>query len=248
MQLRIDKVLSQLQIATRSESRKMFAAGRVQINDEIVRNGAVRFDPERDQLFVDGKPVNYEEYQYWMLNKPAGCVTATEDRRNRTVMDYLPPDRHRNLSPAGRLDKDTEGLLLITDDGALNHALLAPGKHVEKEYFARVSGRVTEQTIRQFKTGLEIGEKKPTAPAKLEILTIGETEKVSEVLVTITEGKFHQIKRMFHAAGMEVIYLKRLRMGTLILDEALQPGECRPLRETEISLLKADCGKKDNET
>ena len=136
MQIRIDKVLSQLQIATRSESKKMFAAGRVQINDEIVKNGAVRFDPERDRLFVDGNPVDYEEYQYWMLNKPAGCVTATEDRRDRTVMDYLPPDRHRNLSPVGRLDKDTEGLLLITDDGALNHALLAPGKHVEKEYFA----------------------------------------------------------------------------------------------------------------
>ena len=248
MQIRIDKVLSQLQIATRSESKKMFAAGRVQINDEIVKNGAVRFDPEKDRLFVDGNPVNYEEYQYWMLNKPAGCVTATEDRRDRTVMDYLPQDRHRSLSPVGRLDKDTEGLLLITDDGALNHALLAPGKHVEKEYFARVSGNVTEQTVQQFQEGLEIGEKKPTAPAKLEILSRGETETVSEVLITITEGKFHQIKRMFHAVGMEVIYLKRLRMGTLLLDEALEPGECRPLRKTEVSLLKADCGKKDDET
>ncbi len=242
MQMRVDKTLSQLQIATRSESKKLFAAGRVKINDEIIKNGSVKFNPERDLLSVDGEAVVYREFQYFMLNKPAGCITATEDKKERTVMDFLPRERHRNLSPVGRLDKDTEGLLLITDDGALNHELLAPGKHVEKEYFARVSGKVTEEVTKRFAEGLEIGEKRPTAPAGLELRgTDGET--VSEVLVTITEGKFHQIKRMFHAVGMEVLYLKRVRMGSLILDEDLEPGAYRLLTEEEINKLKTDSGK-----
>ena len=245
MLMRIDKVLSQLKIATRSESRKLFAAGRVMVNRETVKNGSFRFDPEKDQLYVDGNPVSYEPYQYWMLYKPAGCITATEDAKEQTVMQFLPPLRHRDLSPVGRLDKDTEGLLLITDDGALNHALLAPGKHVEKEYFARVRGLVTEATVRQFAQGLEIGEKRPTAPAVLEAVSSHPDagEGWCEVRVTVTEGKFHQVKRMFQAVGMQVLYLKRLRMGTLVLDEQLKPGECRLLTEEEIRRLKSDHGK-----
>lgn len=246
MQMRADKILSQLQIATRSESRKLFAAGRIRINGTIVKNGSVKLDPEKDQIYLDGEPLNYEQYQYFMLYKPAGCVTATEDRKYTTVMEFLPADRHRNLSPVGRLDKDTEGLLLITDDGALNHALLAPGRHVEKEYLAEIDGPATEEMVYQFAQGLEIGEKKPTAPAKLKILSAGES--VSEVLVTITEGKYHQIKRMFRAVGRNVMKLTRLRMGPLRLDENLKPGECRLLTEEEISLLKQEDKGTDYET
>lgn len=243
MQMRIDKVLSQLQIATRSESKKIFQAGRIALNGKIIKNGSVKFDPDNDTLSLDGKPVLYEQFEYYMLNKPSGCVTATEDAHDKTVMEYLPSDCHRRMSPVGRLDKDTEGLLLITDDGNLNHNLLAPGKHVEKTYFARIQGTVTEETVQRFADGLDIGEKKPTAPAKLEILNhipdANEINSESEIKITITEGKFHQIKRMFQKVGMKVIYLKRLRMGPLVLDETLLPGECRKLKTEEIQLLKS---------
>lgn len=236
MQMRVDKLLSQLQIATRSESKKLFQSGRVRINDIIIKNGAFKCDPDTDQIFVDEKHIVYQEFQYFMLYKPAGCVTSTEDARDKTVMDYLPAEHHRNLSPVGRLDKDTEGLLLITDDGALNHNLLSPGKHVEKTYLAVIDGRVTPDTVKQFADGLDIGEKKLTMPARLEIIS---TEERSEVMVTITEGRFHQIKRMFQAVGLEVLYLKRLRMGTLCLDESLKPGQCRELKAEEIRNLKS---------
>ncbi len=238
MQIRIDKVLSQLQIATRSEAKKMIRQGRVRINDTIVKDGGEKFQEGCDRLFVDGRGIAYETYEYLMLHKPAGCVTATEDGREKTVMDYLPKERHRNLAPVGRLDKDTEGLLLLTDDGELNHNLLAPGKHVEKTYYVRVKGLITAETVQQFLIGLEIGEKKPTAPATLQILKVDAESGESEANITITEGKFHQIKRMFHAVGMEVLYLKRIRMGTLFLDETLEPGQWRPLTEEEIRELR----------
>ena len=155
-------------------------------------------------------------------------------------MDYLPDNLRRGLSPVGRLDKDTEGLLLITDDGALNHSLLAPGRHVPKTYYARIHGIVTESDITAFKNGLDIGEKKMTAPAALKILHIAENEQTSEILVTITEGKFHQIKRMFQSVGKKVSYLKRLSMGSLHLDEKLTPGAWRELTLEEITKLKEE--------
>ncbi|MCD8217620.1 MAG: rRNA pseudouridine synthase [Clostridiales bacterium] len=235
MLLRVDKALSQLQVAARSESKKLIRDGRIFLDDRRVKSGAEKFDPEIETLYMDGRALRYEQFQYFMLYKPAGCVTATTDAENQTVMDFLPKERHRNLAPVGRLDKDTEGLLLITDDGALGHNLLAPGKHVEKTYFAKVSDEANAEMVRQFAMGLEIGEKKLTAPAKLRILTAGEE---SEVEVTITEGKYHQVKRMFHAAGSEVLYLKRLSMGSLVLDEALKPGEYRELTQEEIEALK----------
>ncbi len=233
--IRIDKALVQLQIATRSECKKMAKQGRICLNGQPIRDTGVKLDWEKDLLTVDNQVVEFFPYEYFMLHKPAGCVTATTDAREKTVMDYLPERRHRDLSPVGRLDKDTEGLLLITDDGELNHALLAPGRHVEKTYFARVSGVVTEDIVARFRQGLDIGEKKPTAEAKLVICSAGE---VSEVEITITEGKFHQIKRMFAAVGLTVLYLKRLRMGSLVLDDALAPGECRRLTAEEIARLK----------
>ena len=170
-----------------------------------------------------------------MLYKPAGCVTAARDARYETVMDYITSARKKDLFPVGRLDLDTEGLLLITNDGDLAHRLLAPGKHVDKTYFARVQGEVTPEDIARFQDGLDIGEDRPTMPAVLEILSVGE---ISEVYVTIQEGKFHQIKRMFAAVGKTVLYLKRLRMGSLVLDPALQAGESRLLSQKEIDDLR----------
>lgn len=235
--IRIDKFLSQMQVATRSESKKLIKMKRITKNGALVTDGGEKCDPKKDCICLDGHPIAYQEYHYLMLHKPAGCVTATEDRRDKTVMDYLPDNLRRGLSPVGRLDKDTEGLLLITDDGALNHSLLAPGRHVPKTYYARIHGIVTESDITAFKNGLDIGEKKMTAPAALKILHIAENEQTSEILVTITEGKFHQVKRMFEALGCRVMFLKRLSMGSLKLDPELKPGEYRPLTEEELELL-----------
>lgn len=247
--MRIDKFLSQMQIATRSESKKMLKAGRVRLNGTVVTDGAAKCDPKSDEICVDEKPVSYREYRYVMLHKPAGCVTATEDLKDKTVMDYLPKEFRQNMFPVGRLDKDTEGLLLITDDGALNHNLLSPAKHVEKTYYAKIRGAVTQREIKAFAEGLSIGEKKPTAPAVLQVVDVSDmklkneanpadSETVSEIFVTITEGKFHQVKRMFQAVGMEVLYLKRVSMGSLMLDEELSPGEWRELTAEEIQRLK----------
>lgn len=235
--MRMDKLLSQTLNVTRTEAKKMLKQGRISKNEVVCKDGAEKVIPQTDVVCLDGTPIQYEQFHYLMLYKPAGCVTATEDAHAKTVMDYIPAERRRNLSPVGRLDKDTEGLLLLTDDGALNHRLLAPGKHVPKTYYAKIDGTVTEREVTLFTEGLEIGEKKPTAPAILEILHSAEQ---SEIRVTITEGKFHQIKRMFHAVGMEVLYLKRLSMGTLQLDETLAPGAWRELTESEIQQLKEE--------
>ena len=164
-----------------------------------------------------------------MLNKPAGVISATEDRSCQTVVDLIQEKKRKDLFPVGRLDKDTEGLLLITNDGELAHRLLSPKKHVDKCYFARVSGKVTEDDVRSFENGVNIGrleQPEITMPGKLEIIT---SDEISQIHLTIQEGKFHQVKRMFRAVGKEVIYLKRLRMGTLVLDENLNIGEYRPL-------------------
>lgn len=232
---RLDKYLADMSVGTRSEVKNLIKKGLVTVNGEVIRKPEYKVDIEKDDLVCRGEPVVYQTLVYYMLNKPAGVISATNDPKQQTVLDLITDKSRKDLFPVGRLDKDTEGLLLITDDGALAHALLAPGKHVEKTYYARISGCVDAHTVECFREGLEIGEKKPTAPAILEILSAGEA---SEVLVTITEGKFHQIKRMFQAVGMEVRYLKRLRMGTLQLDERLAPGECRELTAQEVENLK----------
>ena len=170
-----------------------------------------------------------------VLNKPAGVVSATEDPRDKTVIDLIEDRRRKDLFPAGRLDKDTEGLLLITNDGALAHDLLSPKKHVDKKYYAKIEGTVTEEDVELFGKGVDIGEKRVTLPAVLTILSSGEE---SEITLTIREGKFHQVKRMFEAVGKKVTYLKRLSMGSLVLDEKLLPGEYRKLTEQELTQLK----------
>lgn len=234
MKLRLDKYLADMGIGTRSEVKRLIAKGAVCVDGTAVKKPETKVDTDAADITCQGIPVGYAVHEYYMLNKPAGVVSATEDSRDRTVMDLLGPDRRKDMFPVGRLDKDTEGLLLITNDGDLAHRLLSPRKHVDKTYYAKIDGCVTEEDTALFLRGLDIGEKAPTLPAKLEILTSG---SLSEIRLTIQEGKFHQVKRMFAAVGKKVLYLKRLRMGTLVLDESLTAGEYRKLTEKEIEDL-----------
>ena len=178
--------------------------------------------------------MQYAEFEYYMLNKPAGCVSATSDNLHKTVLELIDTKVRKDLFPVGRLDIDTEGLLLITNDGALAHQLLSPKKHVDKTYYAEIEGMITNEDVVAFKEGLDIGENTLTLPAKLVILESG---TISKIEVTIQEGKYHQVKRMFEAVGKRVVYLKRLSMGTLTLDETLKPGEYRQLTPEEIEHL-----------
>lgn len=234
MKLRLDKYLADMGLGTRSEVKQAIHKGRVQVNGRPVREPEYKVDTKADQVLFGGRPAVYQEYEYYMLNKPAGVVSATEDPKEPCVVDLIGSRKRRDLFPVGRLDKDTEGLLLITNDGGLAHRLLSPKKHVDKVYYARIRGRVTGEDAELFRRGVDIGEKSLTLPAGLRILEAGE---VSEIELTIREGKFHQVKRMFHAAGKEVLYLKRLRMGPLVLDESLKPGEYRTLNTQELDIL-----------
>lgn len=233
--MRLDKYLAESGCGTRSEVKKILKTGTVLVNDAVVKDGAVKVNTDIDLVVCMGKKLSYAKYHYIMLSKPSGCVTATKDNLHKTVMDYLPKDLHKNLSPVGRLDLDTEGLLLITDHGDLAHRLLAPAHHVPKTYYAKIQGQILEKHIALFAEGVDIGEEKLTKPAVLEVLSADEAH--AEIKVTITEGKFHQVKRMFHAIGCEVVYLKRLSMGSLCLDETLQPGEWRYLTKEEEEYL-----------
>ena len=238
MYMRLDKFLSQTGKFTRAEAKKVIKAKRVRLNGEVVKDGKIKINEDSDKIFLDGELLALNNTKiYYMLNKPAGVVSATEDKNDSTVLDLIDEKQRKDLFPVGRLDKDTEGLLLITNDGELAHQLLSPKKHVDKVYFARIDGKVTEEDVRRFAEGLEIGEEKPTLPAHLEIL---KREEISEIRLTIREGKFHQVKRMFHAVGKEVIYLKRLQMGSLVLDPRLALGEYRELTGQELEALR-DC-------
>ena len=227
---------------TRSEVKKLARAGRITINGAVAEKPEQKVDPETDTVCLDGEALLYVAYEYYLFHKPAGCVSATEDKIHKTVMDYLTDTLRDDLFPVGRLDIETEGLLLITNDGTLAHELLSPAHHVKKTYYARVAGRVTEEDARLFQQGVDIGEEKLTKPAELVILTSGEE---SEIELTITEGKFHQVKRMFQAVGKEVVYLKRLSMGPLTLPETLLPGEYRALTQEELMLLQKETGNKE---
>lgn len=234
MKLRLDKYLADMGVGTRAEVKKYIAKGLVQINGITVRKPEQKVDLKTDNVKFQGIDVRYEEYEYFMLNKPAGVISASEDRRETTVVDLIEEKQRHDLFPVGRLDKDTEGLLLITNNGMLAHQLLSPKKHVDKVYYAKIRGCVTEEDVRQFSEGIDIGEEKPTLPAELTVIHAGEE---SEVQITIREGKFHQIKRMFLAAGKEVLYLKRISMGSLVLDEDLESGEYRRLTADELKNL-----------
>lgn len=234
--LRLDKYLADAGFGTRSQVKELIKHGRVMINGAAVKKSDVKVDDKKDMVTVDGKEATHEEFEYFMLHKPAGVVSATTDNKDKTVIELITENKRRDLFPVGRLDKDTEGLLIITNDGKLSNSLLAPGKHVDKKYYAKVDGIVTTDTIARFEEGLDIGDEKLTAPAKLSTLSVG--DNISEVEIVITEGRYHQIKRMFEALDMKVTYLKRLSMGGLELDNSLALGEYRRLTEEELEILR----------
>ena len=229
---RLDKIISATGKKSRREVREMVRQGRVLVDGKPAPAADMKVDPQTAVILLDGEPLGYEKFTYVMLHKPAGVLTATEDRRQETVLDLLPPElRRRALSPVGRLDKDTEGLLVITSDGQLAHRLLSPKSHVDKVYYARVDGALEPGDIAAFAAGMTLGDGLECLPAGLEILS------PTEALVTLREGKFHQVKRMLAARGKPVLYLKRLSMGRLRLDPALAPGAWRMLTEEERSAL-----------
>lgn len=232
--IRLDKYLADMGIGTRQEVKRCIRKGQVTVNGKKAVSPDMKIQEERDEVLLDGREVAYASYEYYMLNKPAGVISAAQDSRQTTVVDLIREKKRKDLFPVGRLDKNTEGLLLITNDGQLAHRLLSPGHHVDKTYYAKIQGRVAEEDIDRFACGLDIGtggEEERTRPGILKILRSGEE---SEILLTIQEGKYHQVKRMFEAVGKKVLYLSRERMGTLRLDESLKPGEYRVLTEEEL--------------
>jgi 16S rRNA pseudouridine516 synthase len=237
MKIRLDKYLADMQTGTRSQVKEYIRKGRVAINNVTVKSSDVKIDTETDTVSFDGQPVGYVEYEYYMLNKPAGVITATNDKSATTVTDLISSKR-KDLFPVGRLDKDTEGLLLITNDGALAHRLLAPKSHVDKTYYALVKGKISSETVTLFENGLYVDSELTALPAHLEVLSFDELKNESEILITIHEGKFHQVKRMFEAVNSQVHYLKRIKFANLTLDDSLSLGTYRPLTEDEIAKLK----------
>ncbi|MBQ8305200.1 MAG: rRNA pseudouridine synthase [Blautia sp.] len=231
--VRLDRFLAGAGCGTRSEVKQAVKKGQVRVNGETAKAPDLKIDPDTDRiLFMDEEVKKPEEFVYYLLNKPAGYLSATEDRHAPTVLDLMPGVRE-GVFPVGRLDKDTEGFLLMTDDGMLAHRLLSPARHVEKTYYARLDGLLDTEMVRRFEEGLDIGEKKPTLPALLEILPPG-----TEAHITLCEGKFHQVKRMFEAVGRKVLYLKRISMGGISLPEDLMAGEYRALTPEELGILK----------
>lgn len=238
MKLRIDKICSDYNLASRKEIRDYVKKGRIRVDGEVLKSSSDKVDPLTSIITVDGVKLEYEEYSYFMLNKPDGVLSAAFDKKQRTVLNLLSKPHRSDLFPVGRLDKDTTGLLLISNDGPLSHELLSPKKHVDKVYEARVKGRIRPELKEVFARGFQYDEDLVSDSATLEILSYDEIQDQTLVHVTIHEGKFHQIKKMFLAVGSEVLSLKRVSFGPLKLDESLKEGEYRRLTQEEINLLK----------
>ncbi len=236
--MRLDKYLADMNAGTRKELKTAIRRGLVTVDGKAVRDAGFHVTGE-ETISFDGEEIGYQAFAYYMLNKPAGVISATEDRRHKTVLDLLGERHRRDLFPVGRLDIDTTGLLLITNDGALAHRLLAPKHHVDKVYRAAVTGAVAESDILAFAQGLRLDDGLTAMPAKLRLLGSSPEDDVSFVEITIHEGKFHQIKRMFEAIGKKVLTLQRISMGPLVLDKNLPEGAARPLTEEEISALRS---------
>lgn len=236
--MRLDKFLANSGIGTRKEVKELLKKRLIKVNDEVVKDGKIHVDENEDTVKYKDEIISYKKFVYIMLNKPNGVISATEDKVHKTVIDLL-GDEYRTFEvfPVGRLDIDTEGLLLLTNDGVLSHNLLSPNKHVDKKYYVELEKLLTEMDIAKLEKGVELKDF-TTKDAKVEIIENGEESDKIRVYITISEGKFHQVKRMFKAVGNEVKYLKRVKMGTLSLDENLKLGEYRELTEDELTKLK----------
>ena len=236
--MRLDKLLANMGYGSRKEVKQLLKQKAVRVDDIVVKDAAMKVDVDKQIVTVFGERVEYTEFIYLMMHKPQGVISATEDKYDQTVIDLLDPlAQHFQPFPVGRLDKDTEGLLLITNDGNLAHNLLSPKKHVPKTYYATIDGVVTEADIEAFKQGVTLDDGYETKPGELVIL---KSDTISEIELTIQEGKFHQVKRMFEAVDKKVTYLKRLSMGPLQLDETLALGDYRELTEQELAMLKGE--------
>jgi len=234
--MRLDKFLAEVGLGSRKEVKQLIKKGQITVNEQLEKSDKKQVDPEKDHIIFQGEVLHYQEFYYYLLHKPAGVVSATEDARDQTVMDLFSASDYRSdLFPVGRLDKDTEGLLLITNDGKLAHDLLSPKKHVEKEYFAEVSGVMTSEDQQRFADGIPL-DGELTLPAELVIDEV--MEGLSKVRIVLHEGKFHQVKRMVKSCGKEVTYLKRIRMGKVSLPQDLAKGTYRSLTEDELRTLK----------
>ena len=237
--MRLDKLLANMGFGTRKTVKNVLKAKEVTVNGLVEKDGKTHVNPETDKIEVSGEVIQYQEFMYFMLHKPQGVVSATTDHVHKTVIDLLQPqDQDMDPFPVGRLDKDTEGLLILTNDGTLAHNLLSPKKHVDKCYEAIIEGVVDEQDVQAFENGITLDDGFNCQSAKLEILSVDFEKESSVIQVTIHEGKFHQVKRMFEAVDKSVIYLKRLSMGSLQLDETLELGEYRQLTKEELASLK----------
>ena len=237
--IRLDKYLADMKAGTRSEVKEYIRKGRVQVDEITVKKPEQKVDIMTQKVFLDGRMISYVTMEYYMLNKPAGVVSAVSDKDFKTVVELITDNKRKDLFPVGRLDKDTEGLLIIANDGDMAHRLLSPKHHIDKTYYVVAKGSIDNKYIDEFKNGLVVDKDFTAMPAKLEILKYNNQDDTTFLNITIQEGKFHQIKRMFKAAGSEVLYLKRLSMGQLQLDETLEPGMFRPLTGSEINLLKS---------
>ena len=237
--MRLDKFLVACAVGSRTEVKNFLKAGRVTVNGKKEKSAKLQIDEERDEILFDGQVLEYEEFVYYMMNKPKGVISATEDPKHRTVLDLLDDiAQSKEVFPVGRLDIDTHGLLLLTNDGQLAHALLSPKRHVDKTYLAQVKGIMTQGDVETFAKGIPLKDF-TCQPAKLEIVSIDTEKNQSQIRVTIAEGKFHQVKRMVAYCGKEVVDLQRLTMGTLVLDENLERGEWRRLTKEELENLLA---------
>lgn len=236
--MRLDKYLADMNIGSRKEVKNYIKKGLVRVNDKQIKSDKFQVDPEKDKVIFDGQEIKYQEFFYYLLHKPAGVVSATQDNHDKTVMDLFSISDYRDdLFPVGRLDKDTEGLLIITNDGAMSHRLLAPKSHVPKEYYAKVAGVMTEEDVKAFAEGITIDGGEVCMPAELKVVARDLDKNTSEIRLVLHEGKFHQVKRMVKAVGKEVTYLKRIKMGNLELDPNLAKGKYKELNEPELEQL-----------
>ena len=237
--MRLDKFLVACAVGSRTEVKNLLKAGRVTVNGKKEKSAKLQINEEKDEIRFDGQVLEYEEFVYYMMNKPQGVISATEDNKHRTVLDLLDDyGRAKEVFPVGRLDIDTHGLLLLTNDGQLAHALLSPKRHVDKTYLAQVKGIMTQEDVETFAKGIPLKDF-TCQPARLELVSIDTEKNQSKIRVTIAEGKFHQVKRMVAYCGKEVVDLQRLTMGTLALDENLKRGEWRRISQAELELLFA---------
>ena len=232
MLIRLDKYLADMGLGTRSQVKDIIKKGKININGIVVKDSNLKVDSDKDEIYYEGNPIVYAEFEYYMLNKPAGVISASNDKKQKTVINLIETRKRNDLFPVGRLDKDTEGLLLISNDGELSHNLLSPKKHVDKTYYVELDLPLSDEKAKEVCDGVYIEKDVKSLPAKLERID------ERKVYLTIHEGKFHQVKKMFHAVGCEVTYLKRVTFGSLKLDENLGLGEYRPLTMEEINALK----------